>query len=61
MYGGDFMPNFGKPIKAVFYFKERIGFLQGLSFSLIGISVIIFNIPNFKSQLSKRNATHVKI
>lgn len=46
---------------AVFYFKERIGFLQGLSFSLIGISVIIFNIPNFKSQLSKRKATHVKI
>ncbi|WP_157206252.1 EamA family transporter [Mariniflexile maritimum] len=46
---------------AVFYFKEHIGFLQGLSFSLIGISVIIFNIPNFKSQLSKRKATHVKI
>ena len=22
MYGGDFMPNFGKPIKAVFYFKD---------------------------------------
>jgi chloramphenicol-sensitive protein RarD len=46
---------------AVFYFKEHISFLQGLSFSLIGISVIIFNIPNFKNQINKRKATHVKI
>jgi len=46
---------------AVFYFKEHISFLQGLSFSLIGISVIIFNIPNFKNQMNKRKATHVKI
>ncbi|HEX9600370.1 MAG TPA: EamA family transporter, partial [Mariniflexile sp.] len=46
---------------AIFYFKEHISFLQGLSFSLIGISVIIFNIPNFKNQINKRKATHVKI
>src|SRR5690606_9065124 len=29
---------------AVFYFKEHISLLQGFSFGLIGISVIIFNI-----------------
>lgn len=46
---------------AVFYFKEHISLLQGLSFGLIGISVIIFNIPNFKNQINKRKATHVKI
>lgn len=46
---------------AVFYFKEHISFLQGLSFSLIGVSVIIFNIPNFRNQINKRKATHVKI
>lgn len=46
---------------AVFYFKEEISFLQGLSFSLIGVSVIIFNIPNFKNQINKRRATHIKI
>lgn len=46
---------------AVFYFKEHISLLQGFSFGLIGISVIIFNIPNFKNQINKRKATHVKI
>ena len=46
---------------AVFYFKEHISFLQGLSFSLIGISVIIFNIPNFRNQIKKRKAMHIKI
>ena len=46
---------------AVFYFKEHISFLQGLSFSLIAISVIIFNIPNFRNQMNKRKATHIKI
>lgn len=46
---------------AVFYFKEHISFIQGLSFSLIGISVIIFNIPNFQNQIKKRRATPIKI
>lgn len=46
---------------AVFYFKEDISFLQVLSFILIGVSVIIFNIPNFKNQINKRRATHIKI
>ena len=46
---------------AVFYFKEKITFLQGISYGLIGISVIIFNIPNFKSHMKKRKAIHVKI
>jgi len=46
---------------AVFYFKEHISLLQGLSFGLIGISVIIFNIPNFKNKINKRKAIHVKI
>ncbi|CAH8282094.1 chloramphenicol-sensitive protein RarD [Mariniflexile fucanivorans] len=46
---------------AVFYFKEHISFLQGLSFSLIAVSVIIFNIPNFRKQIKKRKATHIKI
>ena len=48
-------------LMAVFYFKEHISLIQGLSFSLIGISVIIFNIPNFRNQMNKRKATHVKI
>ncbi|WP_372756503.1 EamA family transporter [Mariniflexile sp.] len=46
---------------AVFYFKEHISFLQALSFSLIGMSVIIFNIPNFRNHRKKRKAIHIKI
>ncbi|MCK7590951.1 EamA family transporter [Subsaxibacter sp. CAU 1640] len=46
---------------AVFYFKENITTLQGVSYALIGVSVVIFNIPNFRSQRKKRKAIHVKI
>ena len=46
---------------AIFYFKEKITLLQGISYGLIGISVIIFNIPNFRSHMKKRKAIHVKI
>ncbi len=46
---------------AIFYFKEHITFLQGLGYGLIGISVVIFNIPNFKNRMKKRKAIHVKI
>lgn len=44
---------------AVFYFKESISFLQGLSFSIIGFSVIIFNLPNFKNQIKKTEKPHL--
>lgn len=45
---------------AVFYFKEELTLLQGLSYLLIIISIIIFNIPALKHRIHRRRAAHIQ-
>ncbi|WP_417198555.1 EamA family transporter [Bizionia sp.] len=45
---------------AVFYFKETITVLQGISYGLIIISIIIFNIPALKHRINRRRAAHIQ-
>jgi chloramphenicol-sensitive protein RarD len=45
---------------AIFYFKEELTLLQGLSYLLIIVSIIIFNIPALKHRIHRRRATHIQ-
>lgn len=45
---------------AVFYFKESFTYLQGLSYGLIIISIILFNIPALKNSINRRRAAHIQ-
>ncbi|EGV44988.1 EamA family transporter [Bizionia argentinensis JUB59] len=45
---------------AVFYFKESFTLLQALSYGLIIISIIIFNIPALKHRINRRRAAHIQ-
>ncbi|MEO8934064.1 MAG: EamA family transporter [Xanthomarina sp.] len=45
---------------AIFYFKEEITLLQGLSYLLIIISIIIFNIPALRHRIHRRRAAHIQ-
>ncbi|MFL0352666.1 EamA family transporter [Xanthomarina sp. GH4-25] len=45
---------------AIFYFKEEITLMQGLSYVLIIISIIIFNIPALKHRIHRRRAAHIQ-
>ncbi len=44
---------------AIFYFKEEITLLQGLSYLLIIISIIIFNFSSLKNRINRRRAAHI--
>jgi chloramphenicol-sensitive protein RarD len=45
---------------AIFYFHEEITLLQGLSYLLIIISIVIFNIPALKHRIHRRRAAHIQ-
>jgi chloramphenicol-sensitive protein RarD len=45
---------------AIFYFHEKITLLQGLSYILIMISIVIFNIPALKHRIHRRRAAHIQ-
>lgn len=45
---------------AVFYFEESFTFLQGISYGLIIISIILFNIPALKNSINRRRAAHIQ-
>ncbi|GGG46272.1 EamA family transporter [Bizionia arctica] len=45
---------------AIFYFHEEITLLQGLSYLLIIISIVIFNIPALKNRIHRRRAAHIQ-
>ncbi|MCX7549701.1 EamA family transporter [Xanthomarina sp. F2636L] len=45
---------------AIFYFNEEITLLQGLSYLLIIISIIIFNIPALRHRIHRRRAAHIQ-
>ncbi|MCX7548072.1 EamA family transporter [Xanthomarina sp. F1114] len=45
---------------AVFYFNETIGLMKALSYVLIIISIIIFNIPALRHRIHRRRAAHIQ-
>ncbi|HLV40167.1 EamA family transporter [Xanthomarina sp.] len=45
---------------AVFYFNEKVSLLEALSYILIFISIIIFNIPALKHRIHRRRAAHIQ-
>lgn len=45
---------------AIFYFKEQVTLLQGISYLLILFSIIIFNFSSLKNRINRRRATHIQ-
>lgn len=45
---------------AIFYFKEEMTTLQGISYLLIMISIVIFNFSSLKNRINRRRATHIQ-
>src|SRR5690606_30258480 len=41
---------------AIFYFKETVSFMEAMSYVLIIISIIIFNIPALRHRIHRRRA-----
>lgn len=44
---------------AIFYFKETVTLIQGISYGLIAISIVIFNYPSLKNRIHRRRAAHI--
>ncbi|HLV14803.1 MAG TPA: EamA family transporter [Xanthomarina sp.] len=45
---------------AVFYFNEEVSTLKALSYILIFISIVIFNIPALRHRIHRRRAAHIQ-
>lgn len=46
-------------VLAIFFFKETVTLLQGLSYMLILISIVIFNFSALKNRINRRRAAHI--
>lgn len=57
MYGSDFMPNFGKPIKAVFYFKDSENNERELALIIEEIDDIELEFENSYDFYDTKNAS----
>lgn len=44
---------------AVFYFKEEVTLLEAVCYTLILISIFIFNFSNIKNRINRRRAAHI--
>lgn len=44
---------------AIFYFKEKVSFLEGICYVLILVSIVLFNIPVIKNRINRRRAAHI--
>jgi len=45
---------------AVFYFNEEVSTLKALSYILIFITIVIFNIPALRHRIHRRRAAHIQ-
>lgn len=44
---------------AIFYFKEKVSFLEGICYLLILTSIVIFNFSTIKNGINRRRASHI--
>lgn len=44
---------------AIFYFKEKVSFLEGICYILILISIVLFNFSLIKNRINRRRAAHI--